>query len=432
MLAIKNNIMALNAARNLGTAYDNLSQSVERLSTGLRINSAKDDAAGLAVRELMRADIAVTQQGSRNAQDGISMLQTMEGATGVISDSLTQMKQLAEQAATGSYSDAQRSIMNSQFNEMAAEIDRIAGATSFNGITMLNNTNTVNINVGSSATIALSGQNMTTSGLNITTGSAGEKATSTLGTNLLTDTFLTVDDTQNATSSANALTLAITFSDGGTAEQTVSVNFADAGHATNYSLQQVIDAINTASENLNVNDSNGNSLNYQMASAVYNTTDGNYHLQLNSKNTTGSSVAITAATGSTDVNVAGAMLGTVTTFTTAPTSVAANFTAAAGTGVNILTAGAATTALTSLTNAINTLDAARSAFGYKMNRLQSTISVLDIQTSNLSDAESRVADVDVATEMTNLTKTQVLAQAGVAMLTQANAMPQMALTLLHG
>jgi flagellin len=433
MLAIKNNIMAGNAARNLGSAYDGLAKSVERLSTGLRINSAKDDAAGLAVRELMRADIAVTQQGSRNAQDGISMLQTMEGATGVVADNLTLMKQLAEQASTGSYSSAQRVIMNSQFVEMAAEIDRIAGATSFNGITMLNNTNAVEINVGSSATISIAGQNMTTGGLNITTGNAGEMATSTLGVNLLTDTFLTVNDTSN-TGATDALQLAITFSDGATPEQTVTVNFADAAAAgaTSYTLQQVIDAINTASENINLNDSSGNSLNYAMASAVYNTSDGNYHLQLNSKNSTGSSVAITAATASTDVNVGSVMLGTVTTFDVTPVSVAANFTAATGTGLNILTVGAANTALTRLTTAINTQDAARSAFGYKMNRLESTISVLNIQAENLSAAESRVSDVDIATEMTNMTKTQVLAQAGVAMLTQANNMPQMALTLLRG
>ncbi|MHC4551855.1 MAG: flagellin N-terminal helical domain-containing protein, partial [Planctomycetota bacterium] len=149
MLAIKNNIMAGNAARHLGKAYDSLSTSVERLSSGLRINSAKDDAAGLAVRELIRADIAVLQQGSRNAQDGISMLQTMEGAMGVIDDNLIRMKELAEQAATGSYSNAQRQIMNAEFDEMANEIERIALNTKFNDIAMLNgDAGDVKIHVG--------------------------------------------------------------------------------------------------------------------------------------------------------------------------------------------------------------------------------------------------------------------------------------------
>ena len=122
MLAIKNNLMAVNAARHLGSSYDALSRSVERLSSGLRINSAKDDAAGLAVRELMRADIAVIHQGARNALDGISMLQTMEGAMATIDDALVRMQQLAEQAATGSYSSAQRTIMENEFAEMRQEI----------------------------------------------------------------------------------------------------------------------------------------------------------------------------------------------------------------------------------------------------------------------------------------------------------------------
>jgi flagellin len=106
MLAIRNNMMAANAARYLGRSYDALAESVERLSSGLRINGAKDDAAGMAVRELMRADVAVLQQGSRNAQDGVSLLQTMEGAMATMDTALVRMKQLAEQASTGSYPPA--------------------------------------------------------------------------------------------------------------------------------------------------------------------------------------------------------------------------------------------------------------------------------------------------------------------------------------
>ncbi|HHH76040.1 MAG TPA: flagellin, partial [Phycisphaerae bacterium] len=108
MLAIKNNLMAEIAARQLGKNYDALSTSVSRLSSGLRINSASDDAAGMAVRELIRADIATLRQGSRNANDAISMLQTAEGALSVVDDMLIRMKELAEQAATESYSNDQR------------------------------------------------------------------------------------------------------------------------------------------------------------------------------------------------------------------------------------------------------------------------------------------------------------------------------------
>jgi len=270
MLAIKNNIMAGTAARHLGTSYDALAKSVERLSSGLRINSSKDDAAGLAVRELMRADIRVLQQGARNAQDGISMLQTMEGALGVVDDALVRMKELAEQASTESYSDAQRNIMDAEFQEMGAEITRIANTTDFNGIKMLNSAaGQVTIHFGASSELTVNMADIRSSGLGI-------------------------------------------------------------------------DAL---------------------------------------------SISSTAS---------------------------------------------AKAALSTITSAIITKDSARASFGYKMNRLESSAEVLGIQAENLSTAESRVSDVDVATEMATMTRNQVLAQAGVSMLAQANGMPQMALSLLRG
>jgi flagellin len=264
--------MAVNAARHLGVSYNALATSVERLSSGLRINSAKDDAAGLAVRELMRSDLAVTQQGIRNAQDGISMLQTMEGAMAIVDDALVRMQQLAEQAATGSYSSAQRAIMENEFSEMRLEIDRVAGATTFNGIAMLDNSASVAVHFGKLTTdnIAIAGSNIT-----------------------------------------------------------------------------------SASNGLNI------------------------------------------------------------------------------TGLTIADVASAKNALTELDSAISTKDSARAKFGYKMNRLEGTISVLNIAAENLQAAESRVSDVDVATEMANMTRNQVLAQAGISMLAQANSMPQMALSLLR-
>jgi len=271
MLTIKNNIMADNAARHLGRAYDALATSVERLSSGLRINSAKDDAAGLAVRELMRADIAVIKQGSRNASDAISMLQTFEGTLGAMNEALIRMKELAEQAATGTYSDQQRRIMNAEFQEMAQEITRIATKTEFSSVTMLNSAtgiNTIHFGEGSSITV-------------------------------------------------------------------------------------------------------------------------------NSVDLTATALGITSA-------------------------------------ISIATTAGAATALSTISNAISVKDSARASFGYKMNRIESTATVLNIQAENVMAAESRISDVDVATEMAVLTRNQVLAQAGVAMLSQANAMPQMALTLLRG
>ena len=269
MLAIKNNLMAANAARYLGQSYDALATSVERLSSGLRINSASDDAAGMAVRELMRADIAVLEQGARNAQDGVSMLQTMEGALQTIDNLMVRMQQLAEQSATGSYSSAQRTIMNNEFGQMSEEITRIAEATDFNGIKMLDNSASVSVHFGgASDKIDVTGSTMTASGLGINT-------------------------------------------------------------------------------------------------------------------------------------------------------------------LSVSTDASARAALTTLDSAINTKDTARAKFGYMMNRLESTGEVLGIQSENLSAAESRISDVDVATEMATLTRNQVLSQAGTSMLSQANSIPQMALTLLR-
>ena len=269
MLTIKNNLMAETAARTLGNSYDALAKSVQRLSSGLRINSAKDDAAGLAVRELLRADIALLRQGSRNAQDAISMLQTAEGAMGIIDETLIRMSELAEQAATESYSAPQRTIMNEEFNELAKEISRIASSTKFNNITLLNSTSAYSIHVGDQ-------------------------------------------------------------------DETIDIQ------------AQVMDR-----------DALG------MSSAI-----------------TVSSVASAEA------------------------------------------------ALTALSSAINAKDTYRAHLGYMMNRLEGAVSVVDIQAENLLTAESRISDVDVATEMAALTRSQVLAQAGISMLAQANTMPQMALKLL--
>ncbi len=443
MLAIKNNIMAANAARHLGSAYDNLAKSVERLASGLRINSAKDDAAGLAVRELIRADVAVLQQGARNAQDGISMVQTMEGAMAVIDENLIRMKELAEQAATGSYSSAQRVIMDAEFAEMASEIERIAGATSFNGITMLNEaanaTNAVSIHVGTTSTIDIDKVDMTQSGLAIETGDGGWQVDGSTanGVDASSDTWLTIAQTQSS-GAATTLTLTISFEDNDTpandeSDITVALTVSTSG-STTFSLASIVSQINTASNALGW-DASGNDLRYSAASAHLDTTSSKYVLRLSSRESTSDDYSMSIS-GMYTVAAPGSVSGgfNVTSAEVNAGSTAVSDDMAAGVtkaGLNILTAAAATTALTTITSAISTKDTARAAFGYKMNRLESTIAILNIQAENLMTAESRISDVDVATEMATLTRTQVLSQAGISMLAQANSMPQMALTLLR-
>jgi len=448
MLAIKNNLMAETAARQLGVSYDALARSVERLSSGLRINTAKDDAAGLAVRELMRADIAVLQQGARNAQDGISLLQTMEGAMQTIDDALVRMKQLAQQAVTGTYSSAQRVIMNSEFAEMAEEIERIATTTRFNDTTYLDNTESVGIQVGDSAnTITVTGVDMTRSGLGIETGSGLWSATTSMDNAYDT----TTEDVLTVTSDAESedLVININFTDtDGTPQEQIQVTFASSFDSDGtYSLQEIADAINLVSNNPTQQyDENGRFLGYSAASIVE-TADNKFRLKLTARDTDMDGMTVKIDATATPADTISGIFGVVPAQDTdlmadiavdlfqkwdeATSTWVADTTGTADVGINILTTTAANTAMPAITDAIKTKDEGRASFGYKMNRLEYTVGVTNIQAENMLAAESRISDVDVATEMSALTRYQVLAQAGVAMLAQANMMPQMALTLLR-
>jgi flagellin len=412
MLAIKNNIMAANAARQLGISYDNLAQSVERLSSGLRINSAKDDAAGLAVRELMRADIAVFKQGARNAQDGVSMLQTMEGALGQIDELLVRMKELAEQAATGSYSTEQKNVMQAEFEEMSAEIDRITNNTNFNAITLLDSTaeNAVDIHVGSTETIGLDSFDMSASGL-------GVDATSGTTTTVVNKKVVADTDTELYIAAADIAAAGDGITLGFAADPVtgIDVDLGTAFSATGCTLDELVTAINNQ---VLVDATAAGEDAWIMASAVGDETTG-YRLQLTAKDAGVSAFSIADLVGGV-----GADFDAEADFIESVTGAAAG-------GLDITDSSAIATTLAAIDDAIVAKDNARASFGYKMNRLESTVSVLNIQAENMMTAESRISDVDVATEMATMTRTQVLVQAGVAMLAQANAMPQMALNLLR-
>jgi flagellin len=288
-------MMALNTARNLNLHYSRLATSTQRLSSGLRVNSAADDAAGLAIRELQRADIATLHQGARNAADAISMIQTADGALSVIDEKLIRMKELAEQAATGTYDSTQRLMIESEYQAMASEITRIANATDFNGIHLLNGN--------------LSGADHNGNGL--------------------------------------------------TATGKIKIHFGTG------------------------NDS---------AEDYYYITIGN---------------ATASALG----------LGNAS---------------AQDAGYSVSTQTAAQQSLAAINNAIVSKDKIRAHLGAMQNRLENTINNLNIQAENLQAAESRISDVDVATEMTEFVRNQILAQSAVAMLAQANSLPRMALQLIGG
>ena len=295
-LTINTNLMAMNAARNLNNSYAMLGTSVSRLSSGLRVNSAADDAAGLAIRELMRADIASLNQGVRNANDAISLIQTADGALGIIDEKLIRMKELAEQAATGTYNSDQRLMIESEYQAMASEITRIANATDFNGIYLLNGNLSADVHDGS--------------GLH----STGK----------------------------------------------LKVHFGTG------------------------NDS----------------AEDYYYIKI------GNSTASALGVGN-QANVGQA-------------------------GYTISTQESAQRSLDALNQAIISKDKIRAHLGAAQNRLENTISNLQIQAENLQSAESRISDVDVATEMTQFVRNQILSQAAVAMLSQANSLPQMAMQLIGG
>ena len=296
-LTINHNLMAMNAARNLGNSYSSLATSVRRLSSGLRVGQASDDAAGLAIRELMRADIASLNQGVRNANDAISLIQTADGALGVIDEKLIRMKELAEQAATGTYSSDQRLMIESEYQAMASEITRIANATDFNGVHLLNGN--------------LSGATHNGSGL-VSTGK-------------------------------------------------LKVHFGTG------------------------NDS----------------AEDYYYVQIG--NSTASALGIGNSSDAAATN---------------------------GAGYAISTQEAAQKSIEALNAAITSKDKIRANLGAMQNRLENTVSNLQIQAENLQAAESRISDVDVSTEMTEFVRNQILTQAAVAMLSQANSLPQMALRLI--
>ena len=291
-LVVNHNLMAMNAARNLNASYNKLATSTRRLSSGLRVDTAADDAAGLAIRELMRAEIASMNQGVRNANDAISLIQTADGALQVVDEKLIRMKELAEQAATGTYDSTQRLMIESEYQQMASEITRIANATDFNNIKLLDGT--------------LSGEH---DGSQLK--SVGE--------------------------------LKIHFGTG--------------------------------------NDS----------------AEDYYYIKI------GCCTASALGVGNE---------------------------AALGPGHDISTQDNAQKALEAITAAIVSKDNIRAHLGAMQNRLENTITNLSIQAENLQAAESRISDVDVATEMTNFVRNQILTQAGVAMLGQANALPQMAMQLI--
>jgi flagellin len=324
------------------------------------------------------------------------MLQTAEGAMSATDDILVRMRELAEQAATGSYSSTQVTIMQNEFDQLGAEVSRIANNTNFNGINLLTADSaqavTIALGIGiadATKVIKIDKHDVTATGLGVggTTAIASGR-----GVAATTDNYFTGNDAADA--------LQFTF---GANSASVTVG---SGSLT---LAQVVTALNQSSR--------AAVSGWEIASAAYSADTGQYTLKVQNA-TSGVAAFSVTNTGATAWSAA---LGGDAVATGGMTSVA---------GAASLTLGTQA-AITAVTSAISEKDSFRAHLGYMMNRLEAAASVVDIQTENLSAAESRVSDVDVATEMAKFTRNQVLAQAGMSMLAQANTMPQMALKLLQ-
>jgi len=404
-LAINHNLMAANTASNLNSHYEKLSVSTQRLSSGLRINSAADDAAGLAIRELQRTEIAALQQGSRNASDAISLIQTADGALGVIDEKLTRMKELAEQAATGTYDSTQRLMIESEYQAMASEITRIANATDFNGIHLLDGNLQSNVHNGSGLT--------PTGKLKVHFGSGNDSAEDYYYIQINGAQAWNLGDGlgSGATASQQALRSARAAYDASFAihnDETIAQSDYDAVIA---SIEGHIDDEKLA-EFPDVNDWNAlpwyeqQKKEFKYANhALPHVLAGACVYGVLNDTPPGSAQKV----GESAVNAFGSFRGNT-----------------------IITQEDAQNALEAISEAIIDKDKIRAHLGALQNRLENTITNLNVQAENLQASESRISDVDVASEMTEFVRQQILAQSAVAMLSQANSMPKMAMQLISG
>jgi flagellin len=469
-MMINTNLSSLNAQRNQSRTQNDLSTAIARLSSGLRINSAKDDAAGLAISDRFTAQIRGLTQAARNANDGISLAQTAEGALASVTDNLQRIRELSVQSANATNSASDRASLQLEVAQLTAEIDRVATQTSFNGTNLLDGSFTakafqVGANVGQTITVSsiasarssALGQYQGFSLTNQSIGTANSTAaaeTVTMG-GVATALGSITNDAKNIASAINAAGVAgltATANATSVAAGTQALTATASGTAS-VVINGVTVSIANAVGNASTNRANAvAAINAQSAATGVVATD------------TGAGVSLAAADGR-NVVVSGFAAGTATAATIADFGLAAaattgasnninysapsgvtgsvvfggafsNTTAIAATGtsvagLDISTVAGANAALSSIDAALATVSSSRASLGAVQNRFSSTISNLQTTTENLAASRSRITDADFAQETANLSRAQVLQQAGTAMVAQANQLPQQVLTLLR-
>jgi len=476
---INTNLNSLTAQRNSTKSQNDLSTAINRLSSGLRINSAKDDAAGLAISERFTSQIRGLNQAARNANDGISLAQTAEGALGSIGSNLQRMRELAVQSANATNSSSDRAALQQEVTQLASEIDRVATQTQFNGTTLLDGSfganggatfqvganagQTINVAGISSARTSAMGQSYGVSavgtkltaatgitaagqfsiqGVDVFSGSAIAGDAKSIAAAINSKSITGVTATALATSAVG--TTGVT---GGLAAGTgiltlnnIAINVAVTGSATT-DRATALAAINANSAATGVTASdNGSGITLGAADGRNITTSWAVGTSTSTalQDVGLGGAAVPAAyssynlsyTGTAPLVVAGSVNTAATTgFGNASTAAAATGTAVSA--VDISTVAGANAALTSIDAALTSVNSSRASLGAVQNRFSSTIENLQTSSENLSASRSRIQDADFAAETANLSRAQVLQQAGTAMIAQANQLPSQVLSLLR-
>ena len=380
---INTNVSSLNSQRNLNASQSSLATSLQRLSTGLRINSAKDDAAGLAISERFTSQIRGLNVAARNANDAISLSQTAEGALGEVSNNLQRIRELAVQASNATNSQTDRNALQAEVTQLTSEIQRVATQTKFNGVALLDGSFTAQaFQVGANA------------GDTITIASIANVQTAALGGTV---------SIYSASVDASAITAPGTaIASGGVTINGTNIGAIAAASSSTERASQLAEAINRVSATTGV-------------SATFDAGTNDLILR-------GSAQFAVAGT-TNDATIAG--------FANSATAGAAtNMVGVAGADVSGYSNAQLTMNL--MDAALTSVNTARASLGAYQNRFTSTIANLQTTSENLSASRSRIQDADFAAETASLTRAQILQQAGTAMLAQANALPQNVLTLLRG
>lgn len=430
-MRIQNNITAMNTHRMYTINNNAVSKSAEKLSSGYRINRAGDDAAGLAISEKMRSQIRGLNMASKNSQDAVSLIQTAEGALQEVHSMLQRMNELANQAATGTNETFDRQQIDAEFNQLKEEIDQIASTTSFNNMKLLDGNLGAGkagiTNMQASIGLALGGAN---SGITKVDG-AGDPAplatafisqwegssTNKVGTfgiaiGTIGATGFTADGTGD--------TVRITFTDGATgAVETTDLNWSDV-YTNNNATSAAADLANGQTATLDLSGVGLGRITLVgegEVADIKSTLNGAALATTETANATGGALKIQVG-----ANEGEQLEISVAAMNTAGLGIASS---------SISDQTKAGQAITATQNAINIVSEQRATLGAMQNRLEHKIANLDNTSENLSAAESRIRDVDIAKEMTAFTKNNILSQAATAMLAQANAAPQGVLSLLQ-